>query len=290
VRLVAADGQDVTEIVKQFYEETPFPNYDDLDNPRALVEKARTSVFARLLNEQLPCDARVVEVGCGTGQLTNFLSIPHRAVIGVDVCLNSLRLAQGFKTHHGLEHATFAQMNLFRPGLREGFFDFVISNGVLHHTSDCRGAFGRIARLAKPSGYVVVGLYSGYSRRLHHARRAVTRWTGVTNRWLDPHFGRMAADGKRTAWFRDQYCHPHETVHTLDEVLGWLGEFELDFVNSIPKPRLETAVAPDEDLFAPRDEGTALERVLSQLRDIGSGYREGGFFIVIARRRDGGAP
>ena len=27
-------GQDVTEIVKQFYEQTPFPNYDDLDNHR----------------------------------------------------------------------------------------------------------------------------------------------------------------------------------------------------------------------------------------------------------------
>ena len=34
-------GRDVTEIVKQFYEQTPFPNYDDLDNQRALLEKAR---------------------------------------------------------------------------------------------------------------------------------------------------------------------------------------------------------------------------------------------------------
>ena len=27
-----SNGQDVTEVVKQFYEETPFPNYEDLDN------------------------------------------------------------------------------------------------------------------------------------------------------------------------------------------------------------------------------------------------------------------
>ena len=83
----------MTEIVKQFYEKTPFPNYDDLDTPRALLEKARAGLFARLLNEQIPYDARVVEIGCGTGQLTNFLSIAHRSVLGVDVCLNSLRLA-----------------------------------------------------------------------------------------------------------------------------------------------------------------------------------------------------
>ncbi len=146
--------RDVTELVKRFYEKTPFPNYDDLDNQRSLLEKARAGVFARLLNEQIPFDARVVEIGCGTGQLTNFLSIAHRSVLGVDACLNSLRLAQKFKSDHGLDRATFAQMNLLRPALKDGFFDVVISNGVLHHTADCRAAYLRISRLAKPGGYV----------------------------------------------------------------------------------------------------------------------------------------
>ncbi|HXG08245.1 MAG TPA: carbamoyltransferase N-terminal domain-containing protein [Gemmataceae bacterium] len=280
-----ANGQDVTEIVKQFYEKTPFPNYDDLDNHRALLEKARSGLFARLLNEQIPYNARVVEIGCGTGQLTNFLAIAHRSVIGVDVCLNSLRLAQNFKTEHGLDRATFAQMNLFRPGLKDGFFDVVISNGVLHHTADCRGAFHRISRLARPGGLVVVGLYNAYSRKLHYARRALFRWTGLTGRWLDPHFGKMSASGKREAWFQDQYCHPHETCHTIDEVLGWMDECGLEFLNSIPKPVPGPALTADERLFAPHDRGTALSRVLSQLAAMPNGYREGGFFIMIGRRR-----
>src|SRR5437899_1575022 len=67
--------QDVTDIVKAFYEENPFPNYDDLDSKQSLVEKARRGVFARLLDEQIPKGARVLEVGCGTGQLANFLGI-----------------------------------------------------------------------------------------------------------------------------------------------------------------------------------------------------------------------
>src|SRR5262249_46304507 len=54
-----APGQDVTEIVQKFYERTPFPNYDDLDNHRALLEKARSGLFARMLNEQIPYNARV---------------------------------------------------------------------------------------------------------------------------------------------------------------------------------------------------------------------------------------
>lgn len=244
-------GQDVTEIVKLFYEATPFPNYDDIDNPRALIEKARSGLFTRLLNEQIPYDARVVEIGCGTGQLTNFLSIAHRSALGVDLCLNSLRLAEGFRTRHNLARAAFAQMNLFRPGFRDGFFDYVISNGVLHHTSDCRAAFQRVCRLAKPGGFVVIGLYSAFSRKLHQARVALFRGTGLAGRWLDPNFAKVSAAGKREAWFQEQYCHPHETSHTLSEVLGWMEEEGVEFVNSIPKPEIGPVLTPDERLFAP---------------------------------------
>jgi len=275
---------DITDIVKQFYETTPFPNYDDVDNRRALVEKARAGTFARLLNEQIPYDARVLEVGCGTGQLTNFLAIAHRAVLGIDVCLNSFQLAQRFKTDQGLERASFAQMNLFRPGLKQSFFDVVISNGVLHHTSDCRAAFAAIGRLVTPGGHLIVGLYSAYSRKVHAVRRAVVRLTGVTSPWLDPQFDRLATSGKRDAWFQDQYHHPHETSHTLDEVLEWLQADGFTFVNFIPKPAPGVVLGSREQLFAPRCAGTAVGRMVSQVAHVSSGYREGGFFTVIARR------
>ena len=84
-------------------------------------------------------------------------------------------------------------MNLFRPALRQGFFDVVISNGVLHHTSDAKSAYQTISRLAKPGGLVIVGLYNAFSRKLHYARRALYRWTGVRGRWLDPHFAKIGA-------------------------------------------------------------------------------------------------
>ena len=281
-------GEDVTEVVQRFYEKTPFPNYDDVDSRRALVEKARSGIFARLLGEQIPYDARVLEVGCGTGQLTNFLSIAHRSVLGIDACLNSLRLAQGFKVAQGIERAAFAQMNLFRPALKDGYFDVVISNGVLHHTSDARRAFQRVSRLVRPGGYFVVGLYSKFSRQVHYARRGLFRLTGISPALLDPHFAKIQGEGKREAWLRDQYLHPHETSHTLGEVLDWLKESGLEFVNSIPKPELVPALVPSERLFEPRSPGTGISRFLSQLADVKSGYREGGFFIVICRRPGAG--
>src|SRR5215475_15187769 len=53
---------DVTDIVKAFYETTPFPNYDDLDSRESLRAKARLGVFARLLDEQIPPGSLVLEV------------------------------------------------------------------------------------------------------------------------------------------------------------------------------------------------------------------------------------
>jgi carbamoyltransferase len=280
------DAEEVLRTVKQFYETTPFPNYDHFDDRRAFFKKAGERLFARLLNEQVPYGAKVLEVGCGTGQLSNFLAMARRSVLGVDLCLNSLRLANGFRSEQGLDNVAFAQMNLFRPGLKDGFFDYVITNGVLHSTHDCRQAYLRVARLVRPGGYYVVGLYNAYSRQLHYARVLLYRTTGITHRWLDPHFGRVSAEGKTEAWFQDQYLHPRETCHTLDEMLGWMEEAGIDFVNSIPKPRPGPVLSEDEDLFEPRDPGTALSRVASQIADVGNGYREGGFYIVIGRRRE----
>ena len=91
-----ASKEDVTDKIRSFYEKTPFPNYDGFDNVESLINKARQSFIFKLLDEQIPFGTRILEIGCGTGQMTNFLSIANRTVIGTDICLNSLKLANKF--------------------------------------------------------------------------------------------------------------------------------------------------------------------------------------------------
>ena len=290
-RMFVANGwdssdTDVTDEIKQFYEATPFPNYDDFDSSASLVEKARKGVFARLLDEQIPFGARVLEAGCGTGQLTNFLSISNRTVFGADICLNSLGMAKAFRDTNRLNTAHFFQMNLFRPCFKPRVFDLVVSNGVLHHTSDPFLAFQTLATLVKPGGYLVVGLYHRYGRLATDFRRIFFNLS--RDRWkaLDPlNVNQANSEGRRRAWFMDQYKNPHESKHTIGEVLGWLNQTGLTFVKSIPKTTFGGSFSHNERLFQPEAPGGNLERALVELSMATwrSQIKEGGFFIVIAR-------
>jgi len=283
----ASAATDVTEIVKAFYEDTPFPNYDDLDTPEQLRAKAEQGQFARLLSEQIPHGARVLECGCGTGQLSNFLGLTWgRTVFGTDLCLNSLALANSFKQMHDIRSVAFLQMNLFRPAFQPESFDVVVSNGVLHHTGDPQGGFRSILRCLRPGGFIIIGLYNSYGRLTTDARRLVFRLTGDRLMFLDPRLRLVALNaGRRRAWFRDQYKHPHESKHTLDEVLGWFDEAGVAFVKSIPKCVTTERFAPDEQLFTPSSRGSALDRLIVQLGMLMSGGCEGGFFTMIGRKK-----
>lgn len=279
---------DVTDQVKQFYEEHPFPNYDVDEDLRTLISKSRKGVYGKLMGEQIPYNSRVLEVGCGTGQLSNFLGIGCRSVIGTDLCGNSLKLAETFRRSQGLNRVRFMQMNLFRPAFKKEQFDVVLCNGVLHHTSDPYGGFQSISKLVKPGGYIVIGLYNTYGRLLLDGRRVLFNMTGGRFKWIDPYIRKtkMSA-GKQDAWFHDQYMHPHESKHTMGEVLNWFDQNGFDFVNGVPKLRARDSFGNKEKLFEPASPGTALDRAWSQARMIITGNREGGFYIMIGKKRGG---
>lgn len=278
--------KEVTLQVKSFYEETPFPNYEKLESINGLVQKARLGVFARLLDEQMPFNIRVLDAGCGTGQLSNFLGVSNRSVFGADMCLNSLKLAQGFKMNNGLRRVGFYQMDLFQPVFKEESFSLVICNGVLHHTADPFRGFQSMAKLVKKGGYILVGLYNTYGRISADIRRGVFKLFGWRSLFLD---SRLMSSGvgevRKRAWFRDQYMNPHESKHTIGEVLGWFDKAGFDFVNSIPKPRAFDTFSEHEKLFEPNARGNPLDRFLVQARLSFTGGREGGFFIMIGKKR-----
>lgn len=278
---------DVTALMKSFYEENPFPNYEENETVGSLIEKSYDRVFPEMLNRSIPFNAQVLEVGCGTGQLGNFLSIPGRRVLSADMCLNSLRLAQRFKESNNLANATFAQMNLFALPLRQTQFDVVICLGVLHHTDNPYKGFKEIIKMAKPGGFVIIGLYNSFGRLQTRMRANLFKVLGPAFSHLDPYLTehKVTAE-KRQSWYMDQYRNPHESLHTIDEALGWFDNNGVDFVRSFPSTIYGSSFDLEykRSIFDPESRGSRTDRLLSQLKQMVND-KEGGLFVMVGRKR-----
>ncbi|MCP4807261.1 MAG: class I SAM-dependent methyltransferase [Proteobacteria bacterium] len=261
----SGEDPDLTRTVRSFYEEHPFPHYLPDDDRGSLLRNGRSKPFTRSLDEELPPNARVVELGCGTGQMSLFLGIAGRRVTGLDLSGASLRVADEMRRRCGLDSVRFARGNLFHPPFRPGSVDVVVSNGVLHHTADARQAYSVAASLLRPGGYLVVGLYN--------------RWGRLLLPMLRKKHKALAGD-RGDAWYHDQHEHPHETRHTVDEVLGWVRENGLEYVNAQPPVTFEDGPAA---LFTQRPEGSWFEHQLVQLSWLGRA-EDGGLWVTVARR------
>lgn len=272
-----------TRTVRHFYEEAPFPGYPPRDSLSALRARAERSDFMRRLDAEIPPDARIVEIGCGTGQTSLFLARAERIVVGADLTHASLALGAAAQRRFGLDRVMFVGTDLRQPGLRKDAFDVVYSSGALHHTKYPRDGFRSVAALARPGGLIVVGLYNTFARIPLRLRRTAARATNYRFIPFDPVLRDRASEPeRRRAWLRDQYQHPEEHTHTLHEVQGWFAENNVEYIRTYPSALLGEDEAP---LLEPAGDNWLLEGWLAQLNWIRTLGYEGGLFVVIGRRR-----
>jgi hypothetical protein len=115
-------------------------------------------------------------------------------------------------------------------------------------------------------------------------RRGLFRVSKGSAKSIDPYLRSVKISANKAhAWFADQYCHPHESKHTIGEVLEWFENAGLEFVRGLPA--LDRAADQEgAGLFTPSRTGSAWDHFAVQAKQIVTGSREGGFFVMIARR------
>jgi SAM-dependent methyltransferase len=276
------EGKDITGRVKSFYEENPFPSYEGLEEFGELVNKGSKNPFSSQLLDAIGYNKTILECGCGTGQLSHFLQLNNNSVLGIDMSLSSLGLAVEHKKRNELARSSFAQMNIFNLAIKDNSFDVVISHGVLHHTFDARRAFSQIVKKAKPGGIIMVGLYNHYARVPTYLRSKLVGTFGPNIDYVVRN--KIHDKEKANIWINDQYYNPHETWHSIDDVLGWFAENEVEYLNASPAI-LGTDGETAETMFSKTSQGTPYQRVVTQLSWLGTIAREGALFDVIGRRK-----
>jgi len=94
------------------------------------------------------CDKVVVDIGCGAGNVYASLGGQPRLLVGIDVSLGALKMAQKI----GYQPLCADAQDL---PLRSSCADIVVMNATLHHCDDMRAALHEAARLVKPGGVLV---------------------------------------------------------------------------------------------------------------------------------------
>jgi SAM-dependent methyltransferase len=283
----------VLRVVNAFYEANPFPGFDPGKYEARDDLVTRASWYAQRVDAEIPFDATVADVGCGTGQLACFLALKRRRVLGIDYSARSLALAQTLKERLALKTVEFRRLDLLDWDLPANAFDFVFCNGVLHHTSDPYRGFCNLVRITKPGGRLVVGLYNRYGRLMLLVRRRVVALLsrvdpGAKDRAIRKQLVTHDTDeAKRHTWYADQYEHPHESTHTVAEVLDWFGKNGVRYVSSFPK--VELFDPGSKRIFRPRSVASwrngAAAHLMVQLSWVLTQNAGGGYFVLVGQKQ-----
>lgn len=223
--------------VESFYTVSPFPGYSPDDNSASLLDRSRQSAFLRALDEGLPPNGEILDLGCGTGQTAMFLALaaPRRRVLGVDGCRASLDLAEAFRHRERVENLHLLRADLFDLPLEKQRYAAVVCRGVVHHTPDPARAIEEVAARVRPGGVLLLGFYETWARAFHRGRRGLSKIVGRPLTSLDPILRSRAITGeKKRIWADDQYRHPLEKILPLPWVLRELERCGLRPERAIP--------------------------------------------------------
>jgi len=131
------------------------PRSDPRESLRTVIEGCRRDPFLRALDESIPYNTDVLEVGCGTGKVACFLGVGCRSIIGTDASITALQAAEALRREHDLHRVCFVQMNPLDPCFQPERFDFVLCN-AFDKSINSQHVLESLTRLLKPGGFFIV--------------------------------------------------------------------------------------------------------------------------------------
>jgi ubiquinone/menaquinone biosynthesis C-methylase UbiE len=279
----------ITNIVKNFYKNIPFPNYSKRDDIRSVVEKGNKNIFISNLKKKIGNGIVFLEAGSGTSQLSIYLSIgTNNKIYALDGALKSLEVGSVFAQQQGISNVNFINADILDLDnvFYDNSFDYIWSSGVLHHTENPKLAFKILTKKLKKNGFFFIGLYNRYGRIRTIIRRFLFKIFGKKIViLLDPFLRALSRDvfsnkEKIESWIHDQYSHPVESTHTYGEVLSWFDENDIQFVNSYPN-----MFQLQGSFFEEQPRPNIFERLVQQICMIFTKLGgEGGLFIFIGKK------
>lgn len=272
-----------------FYNKNPFPNYEDGDDIAKLIDKNNSNDFSfSLINainykKNRERKIKILEVGCGTGQLSNLISkLSDVEYYATDVTENSLKIASNFASNNQINNINFYLMDIFNPYFKENSFDIIISNGVLHHTQDPYLAFINCSKLLKTDGIILIGLYNKIGRFKNSIIKFIYNITKVKTFFnFDFIYRNIKNKEKKNAWLMDQYFHPQEKRFSYSDLYHWFKKNKIKPIRFIPDIR-DLSIR-FENIFVKTNKFSKISNFINEI-EMFFFNKEGGLFILIGSK------
>ncbi len=237
------DDKKKEQLVKELYEKYPYPSRMD-----STIEKLESLALwtAKIINENNSFwkGKEVLELGCGTGEMSVGIALCGANVTAIDFSNSSIKKAKELaekrcktnKPKYFLKNILELKENEFRKK-----FDVVIAFGSLHHTIDAKKGFILGCQQLKENGIIIIGLYNKYSRARHRMKRVLVRLIAGNDIEKRIKLGELFFN-KKTPKERvaDKFGQVHESYHSINEIKKWFKEQNIEFIGS--KPTFKTPI------------------------------------------------
>lgn len=99
---------------------------------------------------------KILDIGCGTGHLSQKLNKEGAQVTGIDISQKMLDKACAKRDKLGLD-IEYKNMDVYNLKFEDGTFDYVFSMAAFEFIEDMENAFESIKRLLKDDGIIIIG-------------------------------------------------------------------------------------------------------------------------------------
>jgi trans-aconitate methyltransferase len=197
---------------------------------------------------------RILDLGCGTGYLTNLIAQAGARVIGIDNSAAMIERAQA--AYPDLDFRVLSATDFhFDPP-----FDAVFSNAVLHWVLDKETAIDHIYHALRPGGRLVLemGGKGNVEEILVATRKVLTRHkyyrNAATQPWYFPSLAEYTTLLEKRGFriqFAAHFDRPTQLQDMDNGIKDWIRMFGSAFFKDIPNTDIDTILEEIQDTLKP---------------------------------------